>query len=299
MIWLRRALMLGFSFFLSGCSNLEEIDLWERVGLGDKTTLESEAGRDLKENSDRDQSGRYKLRIGDRFTFDNPRTTWIITDVSGDRIVWRTDSGEIHVTDSNPILPALEWSGGQGGTGRRLIRDKTGSLFPMRVGAKTTFRSTVTTDRPPFGWENIWTCTVQGTETLQRLGRSFVTFIVGCGRKRSNEMTFNYAPEIGHYILQRTYQGAGKSEKIRNLVAFERAGDRKLAIADAKPLASVASKKAPPPNFPKASFEADTARFEAANRCANCATATEDSAGGIRRFDETDGFGDRANAKFW
>lgn len=238
MIWLRRALIFGISIFLSGCSSLEEIDLWESVGLGEnKTTSQSAPERGLKGRLASGPGNGHELRLGDRFTFDNPRTTWEISNISNGRIVWRTDSGEIHVTDANPILPALEWSGGKGGAGRRLIRDKTGSLFPMRVGAKTTFRSTVTTDRPPFGWENIWTCTVQGSETLQRLGRSFETFIVGCGRKQSNEMTFNYAPTIGHYILQRTYQGVGKPEKVRNLIAYERGVDRTVSAAAARPLA--------------------------------------------------------------
>jgi hypothetical protein len=52
-----------------------------------------------------------------------------------------------------------------------------------------------------------------------------------------DEMTFNYAPEIGHYILQRTYQGVGKPEKVRNLIAYERAGDRTVVAAAARPVA--------------------------------------------------------------
>jgi hypothetical protein len=262
LVWLRHALIFGISVFLSGCLSFDGAGLLDRIGLGDKNSTDIESGSAPKSTGDgtennrreRDTDDEHALQLGDKFTFDNPKTTWEITKISKGRIVWRTDSGEMHVTDINPILPALEWSGGKGGTGRRLIRDKIGSLFPMRVGAKTTFRSTVTSDRPPFGWENIWTCTVQGTETLKRLGRSFETFVVGCGRKRSNELTFNYAPEIGHYILQRTYQGAGKPKKLRNLIAYDRVKDRNVAaLSTATPVAPLVKKAAPKAFAQKAS----------------------------------------------
>jgi hypothetical protein len=249
-VLLRRTLILSFSLFLSGCPSLDDFDILS----SDKR--QNDAARpnspDKPGNAGFGESGAAQngfdgavLHVGDRFTFDNPNMTWEIVKISTNRIEWRGDDGEKHVTGTNPILPALEWSGSKGGTGRRLIRDKSGSLFPMRVGAKTTFRSTVTSDRPPFGWENIWTCAVQAQEPVLWRGRSLDTFVVGCGRKRTNELTFNYAPEIGHYITQRTFQGAGKPELIRQLVSVDYAKGRKAKTSAKESVKAVEAPKCP------------------------------------------------------
>ncbi|MBL4720705.1 MAG: SPOR domain-containing protein [Alphaproteobacteria bacterium] len=249
---MRRAVLLGVSFLLAGCPSLDDLRFWNREAPDERaapaanvetaSTVEN-ARKNLSEDNKPKSVG---LHLGDRFTFDNPPMTWEIVKISKDRVEWRGDDDEVHVTGVNPILPALEWSGPKGGKGRRLIRDKVGSLFPMRVGAKTTFRSTVTSDRPPFGWENIWTCTVQGKEFVPWRGRSVETYVVGCGRKRTNELTFNYAPEIGHYITQRTFQGAGKPELLRRLISVDYARERCVKVAVKKPETKTTIKKTPP-----------------------------------------------------
>ena len=237
MVLLRRALILSISLLLSGCPSLDDFDL-----LSNDKNKKDEAQskpKDSKSNAAGVRPGGFQsavLNVGDRFTFDNPNMTWEIVKIAKGRIEWRGDDDEKHVTGTNPILPALEWSGSKGGTGRRLIRDKSGSLVPMLVGAKTTFRSTVTSDRPPFGWENIWTCAVQAKEVVLWRGRPLDTFVVGCGRKRTNELTFNYAPEIGHYVTQRTFQGAGKPELLRQLISVDYAKDRNVRPVAKTPL---------------------------------------------------------------
>ncbi len=122
-----------------------------------------------------------KFAIGDQYTFDSPVERWVIMAIKNDRVYWRNDLGERKVTGFNPLLPPQEWQGRTKGSGRRLIRDREGALFPMRVGATLKFRSTVTSDRPPFGWERNWTCLVASRESLETLGGRFDTYVVNCG----------------------------------------------------------------------------------------------------------------------
>lgn len=167
--------------------------------------------------------------VGDRYTFDNPVEHWEVVAVRGENVFWRSDSGERQVTDFNPLLPPKEWSGGIHGKGKRFIRDKEGALFPMKVGATMKFRSTVTTDRPPFGWEHNWTCEVSGTETFKTRGGSLETFVVTCGHNDPDVITYNYAPKVGNYLIRRLKNLDDTVYTVRNLLSFERADGSVLA----------------------------------------------------------------------
>ncbi len=165
----------------------------------------------------------HKFRVGDYFTFDNPTTRWQVASVTGDWVLWRGGNGDWQVTGLNPLLPARQWWSRKRGNGRRNIRDRKGTLFPMKVGASVRFRATVTSTVPPFGWEQNWTCRVTGRETVGMLDEVFETFIVVCGDENSNEMTFNYAPKVGHYVMQRISATADSPARTRKLLAYKHA----------------------------------------------------------------------------
>lgn len=171
----------------------------------------------------REPVGAKRFEVGDRYTFDNPVERWEVMEIRDDRVYWRNEKGERKVTGFNPLLPDLAWQSRVRGSGRRLIRDREGALFPMRVGASLSFRETVTTDRPPFGWERIWRCSVEGRETLRALGGSFQTFVVHCEREGTTAVRYHYASEIGNFMVMRTEKGAGQPDDVRNLLAFETA----------------------------------------------------------------------------
>ena len=120
-------------------------------------------------------------------------------------------------------MPPQQWYGRTKGKGRRLIRDKEGALFPIRVGASLKFRATVTTDKPPFGWEHDWECRVTDEETLETLGGPFETFVVKCGHDGVDQITYHYSPKVGNYLAQRTKSLDGRPDSVRNLLSFERA----------------------------------------------------------------------------
>src|SRR3546814_17345108 len=56
-------------------------------------------------------------------------------------------------------------------------------------------------------------------------------FKVACGRQQPNEMTFLYAPAIGHYIRMESASTDGEAPLVRRLVSFSR--DTGSAVADA------------------------------------------------------------------
>ncbi len=99
-------------------------------------------------------------KVGDPYTFGNPIATWRVVSVEDRRVTWRSDTGNEQITGRNPLLPALAWRSEKSGSGQRIITDQMGSLFLMKVGARTTFRAAVTTDKPPYGWSFDWQCEV-------------------------------------------------------------------------------------------------------------------------------------------
>lgn len=211
--WFATAPVLAL--LLAGCSNVPALDsvtgLFSRESKSDTPDSESATGAPVR------------FTLGDRYTFDNPIERWEVVAIKGEKVYWRSDLGERQVTGFNPLLPPRQWFGRDKGKGRRLIRDQEGALFPIKVGATLKFRSTVTTDRPPFGWEHEWTCRVTGEEALQTLGGQFETYIVKCGHESPDLITYRYAPKVGNYLVRRAKSADGKPDSVRNLLSFERA----------------------------------------------------------------------------
>ncbi len=170
------------------------------------------------------------FEVGDTFEFDNPDATWTVVAIEDGRAQWESDSGDAQVTDMNPLLPALEWSSETQGSGKRLISGVEGNLFPLTVGAKTTFKSTVSMDRPPYAWEADWTCEVTGARQIEVPAGSFNTFEVVCTRAGVDENRFYYAPDLGHWVISATREKADGPLRSRQLVAFTKARASTLVI---------------------------------------------------------------------
>jgi hypothetical protein len=202
---------------LAGCNMLPGLDFLGFRNIPGHTDAASAA----------DQVTRFA--VGDRIVLDNPVTRWQVAAIEGDRVQWVSDTGDRQVTGFNPLLPALEWKSRTAGTGQRFIRDVVGSLFPMQVGATMSFRSTVVTSEPPFGWEHNWSCSVTGKQVVQVLVSSYDTFVVGCGREKPGEVIFYYSPKVGYYVVQVTAGADGDAPRTRNLLAYERADGTVLA----------------------------------------------------------------------
>lgn len=161
-------------------------------------------------------------RVGDSFTFGNPAITWRVVAIDDDRVTWRSDQGDEQLTARNPLLPALGWKSERLGSGRRIISDQVGNLFPMKVGARTTFKAVVTTDKPPYGWSFDWQCEVVDRQEVVGPAGMLDAFKVGCGRGSLDEIVFFYAPTIGHYIAKTSRSEGEVAVRVRHLVAYEK-----------------------------------------------------------------------------
>lgn len=192
------------SLSLSGCISLSEF--FASFGLG-----ESEEVVDLP-----------YYKVGDSFTFGNPIATWRVVSIKDRRVTWRSDTGNEQITGRNPLLPALAWRSEKVGSGQRIISDQMGSLFPMKVGARTTFRAAVTTDKPPYGWSFDWQCEVTDRQDIAGPTGAIDAFKVACGRDIADEIVFFYAPTIGHYITKTSNAEGEDAARIKHLVAYEK-----------------------------------------------------------------------------
>ena len=163
-----------------------------------------------------------KFQVGDWFRYDNPAVIWRVVAVRGDEVDWVADSGETQTTGHNPLMPALAWASEGRGSGRRLISDVNGALFPLQVGQRMTFKSTVSTDKPPYAWEFQWVCEISAETQIVGPAGTYNTYEVPCGRQRPDEVTFYYAPRVGNYVRLDAANTKGSGIIRRDLLSFER-----------------------------------------------------------------------------
>ncbi|MTI09558.1 SPOR domain-containing protein [Curvivirga aplysinae] len=160
---------------------------------------------------------------GDRFRWDNPDMTWTVTSAEQDKLNWESDTGAQQETSLNPLFPALAWSS-DSGAGKRLLSQLQGSFFPMEVGAQVLFKSTVSTDKPPYAWEFDWACIVAGETRVNLPMAAFDTFRVECSRQKPETWTFYYAPSLGYYVMTEHVGRTGGAVKRRILTGYDRQG---------------------------------------------------------------------------
>ncbi|UCH73087.1 MAG: SPOR domain-containing protein [Rhodospirillales bacterium] len=199
--------------------------------------------------------GRYM--VGDSFTFDNPQETWTVVSIEGERVYWRSDRGDEHVTGHDPLMPALEWKFVGKGGGRREFTDVKGSLFPLKKGNILTYTSNVENwtikdgvRQQPQSWQYNWSCNVAGTERMEVPAGGFDTYKVVCGRYKPSEIEFFYAPRIGYFVVMRIDDPASEGTVVRNLLSFSRValGGEPMAVLPPPP--PPPPPPAPPPPEP-------------------------------------------------
>lgn len=227
--------------------------------MSDPATSSAAAALDNRPSLEELAAAPPQLAAGDRFTFDNPTVTWTVERVEDDRIFWRADNGDEQVTAQNVILPALAWSSAGQGRGRRLITEMSAPFFPLRAGKRVTFNSTVSTDAPPYAWEFTWVCETLGAESVAVPAGRFDAYVIQCGRQRPDELTFHYAPAVGHYVrlVSRPATGGAQQSFTRELTDFM--SRRYIAYVDPKTsaLASELAAEAPPtPTLSDAAMDA-------------------------------------------
>ena len=80
-----------------------------------------------------------------------------------------------------------------------------------------SFRSAVTTDKPPYSWEFTWQCTTTAQRQINTpLLGTIDAFEIVCGRQGQDELVFYYSPEVGHYVRMEASGADGYGRTIRN-----------------------------------------------------------------------------------
>jgi len=104
----------------------------------------------------------------------------------------------------------------------------TNALWPLTIGAKTQFTTKGRTVTKPSGnvseYYQRWKCEVEGTERIRVLAGEFDTYRVKCQRFSTKgswwqNRTWNYAPDLGTYVLRRDFYKSGAKSRIRELTA--------------------------------------------------------------------------------
>lgn len=172
-----------------------------------------------------DISNYPELQVGDSFRFDSPDVVWRVTAVTGETITMVSDTGARQVRPANPLLPNVEWSNKTHGKGKRLITNIRGDLFPLKVGNKIAFRSTVDTDKPPYAWEYDWSCEVVSQQVVTVPAGDFDTFKVDCARREFEKISIYYAPSVGYAVRFDNSNPQSGAVNSNMLVGYQR-GDR-------------------------------------------------------------------------
>ena len=159
-----------------------------------------------------------RYAIGDTFTYNNPQTTWQITDIIGDRLLWESELGERMETSTNPFLPAFAWESQRYGRGRRSITEIRGSLFPLRKGKTMKFVENATFDgeRKSLSWR----CVVGNKEETNTPAGIFDTFAILCQRINGEALIYKYSPALARVVEFQT-PGLGLAPLIkRSLISY-------------------------------------------------------------------------------
>lgn len=106
------------------------------------------------------------------------------------------------------------------------------TLWPLRTGNVANYSETGTwieKDGTDSSYQTAWSCAVEGTERISVMAGDFDTYKIVCqryyvsgGNKRSNlreAKTWNYAPEVGHYVLATTRYYYDKKPRRQELLA--------------------------------------------------------------------------------
>lgn len=145
---------------------------------------------------------------GDAFIFSDGRVERVRKlDAAG--VVWSGLSARRWARDRNFIVPVLSWRLGER-EGRRTVSPGAERLWPLARGKAARFRVvTETRNVGEAAWRrsvSMWTCHTGSPRMVTVKAGAFEAWPVSCDRYSPTSMrlqeqtTWDYAPEVGHYI---------------------------------------------------------------------------------------------------
>ena len=167
--------------------------------------------------------------VGDAFVYSNGRIERVRA-VAGDEVTWSGLSGDPWRRSRNFVVPTPNWRL-QGQEGRRTVFGQPERLWPLRPGRIVEFRI-VTESRnesdPPNQWRRsllLWSCQIGRIQAVHVAAGDFNTMPIVCDRFSVGTMrliertTWDYSPDIGHYVRRTTVTYANAQTQTLELVA--------------------------------------------------------------------------------
>jgi hypothetical protein len=165
---------------------------------------------------------------GDRIYYTNGGREKI-TEVKGERTVWRRSRSSKTVRSSNFIMPTLAWSNSKY-LGEQKSSDSAGDIWPLRSGKEAHFSTRIASTNKETGevYNGIryWDCEVEDSERISILAGNFDTYKVECVRtndmgKFRQERVWYYAPAIGQTVLRLDrYSSSKRQPKRTEMMAY-------------------------------------------------------------------------------
>ena len=155
-------------------------------------------------------------------------TTYVYSDgswetvagISPQLITWQDHRGNVYSRSPDFTYRSVNWKTSTRQGSRRFVARsdvlfrKNTSLWPLQKGNVSSFTEMVTSSNvgePEKSYRRNWNCEVVGTERVSVMAGEFDTWKIACKRynnfknpskARVREIrTWNYAPEIKHYVL--------------------------------------------------------------------------------------------------
>jgi len=169
--------------------------------------------------------------VGDRYVFDNPEETWVISAVDDGTVTWESDLGGMRVTPRDPLMPSLRSASPEVGVVRREVQHQTGSLWPLEIGKEASFLVSAGMEGQP-AQSLAWNCRVVSTTRTEVPAGAFNTYKVACVRSDGLRLYTYHAPTVG-YFVRREVTTADDQQQARSLLAVANSRVTASGVPDA------------------------------------------------------------------
>lgn len=201
--------------------------------------------------------GLPEYQPGDAFIYSNGAVEQVRS-VRDGVVTWSGLSGPSWSRPSNVIAPVLQWKL-KGREGKRTMLGAPDTLWPLRKGQMIRFRVLTEARRsgdPAAAWNrsvSLWSCQVGAPALLKAPVGEFESWPIRCDRFSASNMrpieqvSWDYAPDIGHYLRRTTVTyRTGRRREVWLVAALHGpTANRDRLEALARPWKALAKEKAP------------------------------------------------------
>lgn len=148
----------------------------------------------------------------DAFIFSDGRVEQVRR-TKGDNVLWAGLAGSPYWRNRNPIVPILSWKTRQG-EGRRTVVGNPDKLWPLGAHHRVRFRvvteSRKTVRDPWVRTAALWSCEAGDVRIVSVVAGDFEAIPIRCDRHSATTMklverlSWDYAPDLGHYVRRTT-----------------------------------------------------------------------------------------------